>query len=192
MIGIVMPKRVGEKVDEPKIQVFEPGSEEEQVMNSVLALAKHTHEDHGAEARAYIFGAGRSLTIASFIHFGDYNDPRVKGRVAEWLRAQAKAAQAHFIAIVSDAFVTSFDDFPAIRAEGLDYKKWDTWPLEARRRHPRSRREALVLIIQTRIGNKTVEQFYRRDNDRIVWEECTVSDDDSGFGLFWGLLPKAS
>lgn len=177
------------------IQVFEPGSEDEQLMFEFLGKAKHFHEcpdEHpgGAQPVAFILGPGNLLSVAPLGLFGDYNDPRVRDFLSTAIRQFAKDQRAHFVALLSDTWRTQFDDYPGIVAEGLDPADYRDWPPEIVARHPFKRREALMMSMEGRSGFKMLWQFYRRERGRIVWEECEVADDYEASGRFMNLLPK--
>src|SRR3954469_7073231 len=174
------------------IEVEEPKTEEEEIMFSCLGLAKHFHEDRddhprGVEPTAFVFGQERRLTVVSLKHLMTDDIPRAVA--ADAIREIAAKERAYAVGFVSDTWMTEFADKKPVEAEGLRCERWRSWSDDQRARLVR-RREALLLIFETRAGNKDMVQFYRRDRERIVWEELRVEVSTERGGRFTDLLPK--
>lgn len=174
------------------IEVEEPKTEEEEIMFSCLGLAKHMHEDpvehpRGAEPTAFVFGQLGRLVIVALGHLLTDDIPRAVA--ADAIRYVAKVERAYAVGFVSDTWMNDIIDQRAAEAEGLVCDKWRTWSDEQRARHLR-RREALALMFETRAGTKDLFQYYRRDKDRIIWEEVQVQEGGDRKGLFTDFLPR--
>lgn len=166
--------------------------EDEKAMRHMFTIAKGNHEKTGGRLMpvAFVLGADRSMVVLSL---GDvWANGNERDVAAEVIKREAAKARATMIAIVSDTWRTMFKNIDKIKAAGLDLHNYREWPEEALREFPPDRREAIMMNIESRLGHKILLQFYRRDDDRVIWEEFQdMSDWAISFeGRFSGLLPR--
>jgi hypothetical protein len=164
---------------------FVPTDDEQRFATHILTKAKGFAEAGDVQPMAFLMGDDPGHVLA-ILPLGQIFDD--KARAAAIMRDACRKFKPSCFSFVSDSWVTKIDDYTGAAKAGLDLRKHTEWPQEVKDKFGLTKRQCLMVSVETKTRQFILTQFYRRDfRDRPIWEEVELMP-GTFEGRFVGML----